>query len=98
MGDSALYQVITTTFSPPSSISSMDVDQQAKLLGKYIDVTDLQDPDKVTKLLQRFSAMYDLQNSTTSSSSSPALSILTGSSSVGISADTLLSIAQLSNK
>jgi hypothetical protein len=98
MGDSALYQVITTTFSLPSSISSMDVDQQAKLLGKYIDVTDLQDPDKVTKLLQRFSAMYDLQNSTTSSSSSPALSILTGSSSVGISADTLLSIAQLSNK
>ncbi|MFS8115780.1 DUF1217 domain-containing protein [Rhizobium jaguaris] len=97
MGDSALYQVIQTTFSLSSSISSMDVTQQAKLLGKYINVTDLQDPDKVSKLMQRFSAMYDLANNTTSSTS-PALSILTGSSSVGISADTLLSIAQLSNK
>ncbi|MEF0939498.1 DUF1217 domain-containing protein [Rhizobium sp. BR 362] len=97
MGDTALYQVVTTTFNLPSSISSMDVDQQAKVLGNVLDVSDLKDPDKVTKLLQRFSAMYDLENNTTSSTS-PALSILTGSSSVGISADTLLSIAQLSNK
>jgi hypothetical protein len=93
MSDSALYQVITTTFSLPSSISNMDVDQQAKMLGNLVNVSDLQDPDKVTKLLQRFSAMYDLQNTSTSS---PALSILQGTSgSVGISADMLLSIATL---
>ncbi|WP_028750605.1 DUF1217 domain-containing protein [Rhizobium leucaenae] len=97
MSDTALYQVVTTTFNLPSSISSMDVDQQAKLLGNVLNVSDLKDPDKVTKLLQRFSAMYDMENNTTSSTS-PALSILTGSSTVGISADTLLSIAQLSNK
>ena len=98
MGDTALYQVITTTFSLPSSMSSMDVDTQASLLGKFINVSDLQDPTKVNKLLQRFSAMYDLANNTTSSTS-PALSILQGSSSssVGISGDTLLSIAQLSS-
>ncbi len=97
MGDSALYEVITTTYSLPSSISNMDVDTQAKMLGNFVNVSDLQDPDKVNKLLQRFSAMYDMENNTTSSTS-PALSILTGSSSsVGISADTLLSIAQLSS-
>ena len=93
MSDSALYNVITTTFSLPSSISNMDVAQQAKLLGNLVNVSDLQDPSKVTKLLQRFSAMYDLQNTSTSS---PALSILQGSSgTVGISADMLLSIATL---
>ena len=92
MSDSALYQVVTTTFSLPSSISNMDVDQQAKMLSNLVDISDLQDPGKVTKLLQRFSAMYDLQNTSTSS---PALNILQGSSSVGISADTLLSIATL---
>jgi hypothetical protein len=93
MSDSALYNVITTTFSLPSSISNMDVAQQAKLLGNLVNVSDLQDPTKVTKLLQRFSAMYDLQNTSTSS---PALSILQGSSgTVGISADMLLSIATL---
>ncbi|NLR95224.1 DUF1217 domain-containing protein [Rhizobium sp. P38BS-XIX] len=96
MGDAALYQVITTTYSLPSSISNMDVDTQAKMLGKFVNVSDLQDPDKVNKLLQRFSAMYDINNNT-AASTSPALSILTGSSSgAGISADTLLSIAQLS--
>ncbi|KAA1178224.1 DUF1217 domain-containing protein [Rhizobium tropici] len=97
MGDKALYQVITTTYNLPSSISNMDVTTQAKMLGNFVNVSDLQDPDKVNKLLQRFSAMYDLENNTTSSTS-PALSILSGSSSsTGISADTLLSIAQLSS-
>ncbi|ENN89019.1 hypothetical protein RHSP_02340 [Rhizobium freirei PRF 81] len=97
MGDAALYAVITTTYSLPSAMSSMDVDTQAKMLGNFVKVSDLKDPTKVDAMLQRFSAMYDLQNNTTSSTS-PALSILSGSSSgVGISADTLLSIAQLSS-
>lgn len=97
MGDTALYQVIQTTFSLSSSMSSMNVDDQAALLNKVIDVSDLHDPDKLKKLLQRFSAMYDLANNT-ASTSSPAAQILSGSSSsVGISADTLLSIAQLSS-
>jgi hypothetical protein len=94
MGDAALYQVITTTFSLPSSISAMNVDDQAKLLQKDINVDDLHDPAKLNKLLQRFSVMYDLANGT-GATTSPAISILSGSSANGISADTLLSIAQL---
>jgi hypothetical protein len=93
MGDTALYQVITTTFSLPSSMSAMDTDQQASLLSKFLDVKDLQDPTKVDTLLKRFSAMYDMQNNS-GVSTSTALQIMQGSS--GISADTLLSIAQLS--
>ncbi len=93
MGDQALYSVIQTTFNLPSSMSAMDVDQQASLIGKSVNVADFQDPSKVDKLLKRFSAMYDMQNST---SSSPGLSILQGSSSsYGISADMMLSLAQL---
>jgi hypothetical protein len=78
MGDKALFQVITTTFNLPTSISAMDVDQQATMLKKFINVQDLQDPAKVDKLVKRFAAMYDLQNA---SSSSSALAILTGGSS-----------------
>jgi hypothetical protein len=92
MGDTALYKVITTAYNLSSAISNMDVNHQASLLNKVLKVSDLQDPAKVKKLLQRFSAMYDLENSSTTS---PALSILQGSSSVGISAETLMSIAQL---
>ncbi len=74
LGDKALFQVITTTFSLPSQISSMDVDKQATMLKKFVNLDDLQDPKKVDKLMKRFTAMYDLANNT---SSSPALTILT---------------------
>ena len=78
LGDKALFQVITTTFSLPSGISSMDVEKQVDLLKKFVNLDDLQDSKKVDKLLKRFTAMYDLQNN---SSNSPALSILTGGTS-----------------
>jgi hypothetical protein len=94
MGDKALFQVITTTFSLPAGISNMDVDQQAIMLKRFLNLKDLQDPKKVDTLVKRFAAMYDQQNKTTNS---PALSVLSGGSA-GISADTLLSIAQLTRR
>ncbi|KQV68196.1 DUF1217 domain-containing protein [Rhizobium sp. Root1220] len=74
LGDKALFQVITTTYSLPTGISGMDVDKQVGLLKKFVNLSDLQDPKKVDKLMKRFTAMYDLQNN---SNSSPALMILT---------------------
>jgi hypothetical protein len=99
LGDAALYQVITTTFNLPASMSSQDPDTQAAALGKLFDVKDLHDPTKLDALLKRFSAMYDLQNKTgnSTSSASSALTILQGTaSSSSVSSSTLLSIAQLS--
>ncbi|PDT37151.1 hypothetical protein CO671_07925 [Rhizobium sp. M10] len=75
LGDKALYQVITTAYSLPSQISGMDVTKQADLINRFVKLEDLQDPKKVDKLLRRFTAMYDVQNS---AQQSPALQILTG--------------------
>ncbi|RUM26138.1 DUF1217 domain-containing protein [Rhizobium vallis] len=75
LGDKALYQVITTAYSLPSQISSMDVAKQADLINRFVKLDDLQDPKKVDKLLRRFTAMYDVKNNT---QQSPALQILTG--------------------
>jgi len=74
LGDKALFQVITTTFSLPTSVSNMDVEKQVSMLGKFVNLEDLQDSKKVDKLMKRFTAMYDLQNN---SGTSPALAILT---------------------
>jgi len=93
MADSALYSVVTTTYSLPSAISSMDVDAQAKLLKKFVNVDDLHDSKKLNKLMQRFSVEYDLKNGNGGSSS--ALTVLQSNGTFGISADTLLSITQL---
>jgi hypothetical protein len=90
LGDTALLEVFRTAFSLPAEMSSMDIEKQAALIERNLDLEELQDPDKLERFISRFTAMYDLTNNTTSD---PTLSLFSGSST--ISADTLLSIAQL---
>ncbi|ENN84957.1 hypothetical protein RHSP_82564 [Rhizobium freirei PRF 81] len=96
MADPALYNVIKTTFSLPSAMSNMDVTRQAKMLEKLFAVKDLHDPAKVNNLLKRFSAVYDAANGV--NTNSPGSAILAGGSNIGMSADLLLSIAQLRSR
>lgn len=93
LGDKALLEVFRTAYQLPTEMSSMDIDKQSALVEKYMDFEKLQDPEELQKFITRFAAMYDLQNDT---SSNPTLSLFSSSSS-SISADTLLSIAQLRN-
>ncbi len=90
LGDTALLEVFRTAYSLPSEISSMGIEKQAALIEKNLDLEKLQNPDELEKFINRFTAMYDLANET---DSNPTLSLFTGSTT--ISADTLLSIAQL---
>ncbi len=93
LGDEALMEFFRVTFQLPSEIGNMDVDQQAKLVEKKLDLEELADPEKLKKLIQRFTIMYDLQNAVVSS---PAVDIMNGSAaSAGISADTLWALSQL---
>lgn len=91
LGDTALLEFFRTTYGLPTEISSMDVDQQAKIVEKNLTLTDLQDPEALKKILNRFTIMYDLENNTTTS---PAVTLMSGGSG-GISADLMLSISQL---
>ncbi|WP_307157233.1 DUF1217 domain-containing protein [Rhizobium paknamense] len=98
LGDQALLEVFRTTFSLPTEMSSMDIEKQKALVEKNLDLKDLTDPDKQKKFLQRFMAMYDLNNGTgtDTSAASAALTILGGgSSSDGISASSLEAINSL---
>lgn len=78
LGDQALFQLLQTAYSLPSGFSNMDVDKQADMLKKFVNIADLQDPKKVDKLVRRFTALYDVKNASTTS---PALTILTGGAS-----------------
>lgn len=90
LGDTALLEVFRTAYSLPAEMSSMDIEKQASIIEKFMDLEKLQDPRELEKFISRFTAMYDLANDT---SSNPVLSLFGGSTT--ISADTLLSIAQL---
>ena len=91
LGDTALLTVFRTTFSLPAEMSQMAVEKQKALVDKRLNLQDLQDPVKLKKFIQRFTAMYDVDNGNASNS---ALSIMSGSSGT-LSADTLFAISQL---
>lgn len=95
LADKALSEVFRTTFDLPDSMAAMPIDQQAKFVDKFMKIKDLSDPTKVAKLLNRFSAMYDVKNNQTSGQvQSPLLNLFQGSGS-GISDATYLAIAKL---
>lgn len=95
LADKALSEVFRTTFNLPDAMAAMPIDQQAKFVDKFMKIKDLSDPTKVAKLLNRFSAMYDVKNNQTSGQvQSPLLNLFQGSGS-GISDATYLAIAKL---
>lgn len=83
LGDKALLQFTQTALGLSANMSSTDIDTQATMITKKLNLADLQDPAKVNKLIGQFSALYDVNNSN-SASTSPVLQILNGSSSNGI--------------
>lgn len=95
LADKALSEVFRTTFDLPDQMASMQIDQQAKIVEKYLNLRDLGDPTKVAKLLSRFSAMYDARNA--SQTYSPVLDLFQGTSSgtSGVSESTYLAMAKM---
>lgn len=91
IADDALTEVFRTIFGYTEDFSNMDVDAQAKVIKSQLELSDLQDPKKLQRLIERYTAMYDTENA---SYDTTAVSILSGGSA-SISADLLLSIAQL---
>lgn len=92
LAEQALLEVIRTAYSMPEGLQNAKIEAQAAYIERVIDIKDLQDPEKLEKLLQRFTALYDVENN---QDVSPGLAILSGSGGGGISAETLLSLTQL---
>ncbi|MCP3385475.1 MULTISPECIES: DUF1217 domain-containing protein [unclassified Bradyrhizobium] len=88
LADKALTQVVQTAEGWSSTISSSDIDMQAKMITDKIDLTDFQDPTKVTKFVQRFAAMWDATQAQSDTSTNPALVLITGASTTSAGLDT----------
>ncbi len=80
LADKALLQFTQTALGLSASMSNTDIDTQAAMITKKLNLADLQDPTKLNKLIAQFSALYDVNNSN-AASTSPVLQILNGSSS-----------------
>ena len=97
LADPALTKVVQTALGLSDSSSMANIDQQAAYLKKRLDLTDFQDPTKLSKFLQRFAALYDIKNpeAATGSSTSSVTMLYGTSSGFSINADTLASIQNL---
>jgi hypothetical protein len=95
LGDKALLQVVHTALQIPDLTSLMVVDKQAEMIGKRLKVEDLQDPEKLNKFLNRFTSLYELNNSSSSTATNVPSMIIGQGASFGISGDVLSAIQSL---
>ncbi len=92
LGDKTLLSVVQTAFGLSPSMSSQNIDQQAKTISQLLKISDLQDPAKLQKFLERFTANYDAKHPMAASATPTSALDVT---SPGISQSLLLSIANL---
>jgi len=62
LADKALTEFFRTAMALPEAMSSIDIDQQVKLLEKTFDLAALKDPEEVRNLTRRFTVMHDMNN------------------------------------
>jgi hypothetical protein len=85
IADTKLATVVETTLGLPSSFMRLDVDQQNTILSQKMNISDLQNPTKLSNLLNKYVAIATAQATQDddgaggAGSSSPALQILAGS-------------------
>lgn len=95
LADKAMLQVIHTAFQIPELTALMDIDKQVEMIEKRFDIEDLKDPEKLKSLLQRFTSLWELQNSSGAGAPASAASVMLGQANIGISGDILSAIQNL---
>lgn len=98
LADKAILQVYQTAFDISPATSAQDIEVQASTVKKKLNIADLQDPAKVDKIIQKFTAKWDIANA--SANADPVLSLFNTSSGfdsspVTISTDLYMSMLNL---
>jgi hypothetical protein len=93
LGDIALLKVVQTTLGISPATAALNIDKQAEMFAKRLDIDDLKDPDKVANLLNRFASLWDLSQGN-SASGSPGL-LFAQPLELGIGGDLLASLQNL---
>ncbi len=65
LADTALWTVVKTIYGFPDTMANADIALQAKAVSQQLNIADLSDPTKLSKLITRFAASWDAENTTT---------------------------------
>ena len=93
LADTALYEVVRTALGIPAEVAASDIDKQAEMLKSRLDIEDFKDPEKLNTFMQRFTALWELDNPSYGSVDSSLL--LSSSTGFGITPELMLSINNL---
>lgn len=102
LADRALSEVVRTVLRLPQQIATLDIDRYTALLEERVDLNDFKDPAKLDSFLKRFSLLYDLDNPALNAAADARLqltqpvNLLGRPPVIGLSADVILSLAQIS--
>ncbi len=94
LADPALSKVVRTMLALPDSFASADVDKQVQLFEDRLDIADFSDPEKLDKLLTRFTSLWEIDNPT-QTQSSLATVLFSQPAEFGISTDLLMSLQSM---
>ena len=92
LADPALLQVAQVALNIAPETRTADIDKQAKLIDAKLKVSDLQDPQKLDRFLQRFASLYD---AATGTGVDQVSTLVSGQASFGLSTDLLLTLQTL---
>ena len=95
MADRALLKVTQVALGIPEATGTMDIDRQAELISSKLNIEDLKEPAKLDKFLERFAALWEIENPTTSPTA--AIVQLINPPSDGIGMDLLQQIQNIRN-
>ena len=91
LADRALSVVVRQALQIPEATAFLDIDKQVELISEKLDIADFQDPEKLSKFIDRYAFLRDAANPQTSQA---GLLFNTGSA-FGVSTDLLLTIQTL---
>lgn len=92
LGDAALWKVVQTVFGFPDEMANADIDKQAAAVTARLDLDDLKDPEKLDKLITRFTAVYDATEVT---QADPVLALFSSSSQASVDLDLIMTLKSL---
>ncbi len=95
LADNNLRQVVLTAFNLSPSVAALDIDRQAAMLDRLVDFSTFKDPEKLSKFLTRFTALWQASNPQGIQTGQGIVPIVTGSSLSVISSSVLSSLQQL---
>ena len=62
LADAAVYKVVQTALQIPPAASASDIDKHAAFIAAKINVEDFKDPDKLSRFISRFTALWQAGN------------------------------------